>query len=183
MKKTLILFLFITCQLLCFGSNEYVLKPYTGYYIQARIEGKGYYPVLLDFIADSAFFDNNLFKEMTKLDCLNYITQKYIVVPECIFSSQYILKQLYGIVDPSDVLTFQTKINREICRDNKNTKWKLKDGLVLYCDYIRVYGIMYIPNNVEELYMFENSNSISYKKYPGIKLGIPLSIEEFFQQK
>lgn len=182
MKKTFILFLFITCQSLCFGSNGYVLKPYTGYYIQARIEEKGNYPVFLDFIADSTFFENNLFKEMTKSDCLNYITQKYIVIPEYIFSSQYILKQLYGIVDPSDVLTFQSKINREICQDNKHTKWKLKDGLVLNCDYLKVYGIIYIPDNVEELCKFENSNSISYKKYPGIQLGIPLSIEEFFQQ-
>ena len=182
MKKSFLLFLFITYRLLCFGSNGYVLKPYIGYYVQARVEENENYPVYLDFIADSTFFKKNLFDGMTESDCINYITQKYLVIPDFTFACQFILKQLYGIVNPSDVLTFQSKLNREIDQDNKRLNWKLKNGSVLCCDYLKVYGIMYIPNNVEDLYNLENSNSISYKKYPGIRLGIPLSIEIFFQQ-
>ena len=174
MKKIYIVILLIGLTCTCFGKKDYTLCAIKGFYVRANIVCDNNYPLSLDFMADSTFLEESNFRNKSETECINYICQKYKIVPNLFFSYPFVFKQLYGISSQYEIDKFIYKTNKEFEKNEIKGNYKLENGFKLYYEYIKCYGIAYIPDKNSKLFKMDDSNSISYFDYPNLSLYVPI---------
>jgi hypothetical protein len=99
----------------------------------------------------------------------------------CFFSYPFVFKQLYGISSQYEIDKFIYITNKEFEENEIKGNYKLENGFKLYYEYIKCYGIAYIPDKNSKLFKMDDSNSISYSDFSDLNLCVPVSCFSIMQ--
>lgn len=161
----------------CCSQNQYEIKPFKGYLVSAIFNGKGQWPISLNFMCTSleCIYSN---KELTADNVINKIIDSSYIIPFEFVPNLSLFKYFTGENKP-DILLYvreYTKIYETLfLRHRKKDYILLKDSSDFNFEYIKYYGFIFCPTKDSEIYETKIvCGSIDYSKYPNIKLGIPI---------
>ena len=177
--------LLIVCLCLSFYLKSSCQKPlaipykidfYTGYVVDLWFMKSECHPLLLSVMVDNLDFTKSC-KNLTLNEAINWFVSNSYIIPLQIFSDRMLFEELCGGLNKellSNILKYQENYTKQSYYYIKQGNIKLKADYKLYYEYAKYSGIIFVPLKGNELYNFDCSESINFKKYPKIKIAMPI---------